>query len=73
MLYTRILPRNQEETAGIGAVIVLDFSRDKERDVHGEPTCIPASILYKSIAGPDGEITNRYRFIKNAYWDVALA
>ena len=39
---------------------------------------IPASILYKSIAGryrpvsyPDGPITARYRFIKNAYWDVA--
>ena len=36
----------------------------------------PASILYKSIAGryrpvsyPDGPITARYRFIKNAYWD----
>ena len=35
---------------------------------------IPASILYKSIAGryrpvsyPDGPITARYRFIKNAY------
>ena len=35
----------------------------------------PASILYKSIAGryrpvsyPDGPITVRYRFIKNAYW-----
>ena len=37
----------------------------------------PASILYKSIAGryrpvsyPDGPITARYRFIKNAYWEV---
>ena len=36
---------------------------------------IPASILYKSIADryrpvsyPDGPITARYRFIKNAYW-----
>ena len=35
----------------------------------------PASILYKPIAGryrpvsyPDGPITARYRFIKNAYW-----
>ena len=35
----------------------------------------PVSILYKSIAGlyrpvsyPDGPITARYRFIKNAYW-----
>ena len=34
-----------------------------------------ASILYKSIAGryrpasyPDGPITARYRFIKNAFW-----
>ena len=39
---------------------------------HPQP---PASILYKSIAGryrpvsyPDGPITARYRFIKNAYW-----
>ena len=38
---------------------------------------IPASIFYKSIAGryrpvsyPDGPITARCRFIKNAYWDV---
>ena len=37
----------------------------------------PASMLYKSIAGryrpvsyPDGPITARYRFIKNAYWVV---
>ena len=37
----------------------------------------PVSILYKSIAGryrpvsyPDGPITARYRFIKNAYWVV---
>ena len=36
----------------------------------------PASILYKSIAAryrpvsyPDGPITPRYRFIKNAYWE----
>ena len=36
----------------------------------------PASILYKSTAGryrpvsyPDGPITARYRFIKNAYWE----
>ena len=35
-----------------------------------------ASILYKFIAGryrpvsyPDGPITARYRFIKNAYWE----
>ena len=37
----------------------------------------PASILYKPIAGryrpvsyPDGPITARYRFIKNAYWEM---
>ena len=37
----------------------------------------PASILYKSTAGryrpvsyPDGPITARYWFIKNAYWDL---
>ena len=36
----------------------------------------PASILHKSIAGhyrpvsyPDGPITARYRFMKNAYWE----
>ena len=36
---------------------------------------VPISILYKSIAGryrpvsyPNGPITARYRFIKNAYW-----
>ena len=39
----------------------------------------PASILYKSVAGqyrpvsyPDGPITARYRFIKNAYWFIRL-
>ena len=39
----------------------------------------PASILYKSTAGryrpvsyPDGPITARYRFIKNAYWEQGL-
>ena len=38
----------------------------------------PASILYKSIVGqyrpvsyPDGLITARYRFIKNAYWALS--
>ena len=41
---------------------------------------IPGSILYKSIAGryrpvsyTDGPITARYRFIKNANWDVNCA
>ena len=40
---------------------------------------LPASILYKSIAGryrpvsyPDGPITARYRFINNAYWAIIL-
>ena len=44
--------------------------------VAGSSMLTPASILYKSIAGryrpvsyPDGPITARYRFIKNAYWD----
>ena len=39
----------------------------------------PVSIQYKSIAGryrpvsyPDGPITARYRFIKNARWDLGL-
>ena len=38
-------------------------------------TTFPASILYKFLAGryrpvsyPDGPITARYRFKKNAYW-----
>ena len=42
-----------------------------------QPLLYPASILYKSIAGrygpvsyPDGPIMARYRFIKNAYWEV---
>ena len=37
----------------------------------------PASIIYKSradryrpVSYPDGPITDRYRFIKNAYWVV---
>ena len=41
---------------------------------------IPASILYKSIAGryrpvrvADGPITARYRFIKNASWDRSVS
>ena len=45
-----------------------------------KPAKIPASILYKSIAGryrpvrvADGPITVRYRFIKNAYWDVCIS
>ena len=40
----------------------------------------PESILYKSIAGryrpvsyPDGPITARYRFIKNASWEGTVA
>ena len=40
-------------------------------------TCIPITIHYKYIAGryrpvrlADGPITARYRFIKNASWDV---
>ena len=39
---------------------------------------VPVSILYKSIAGryrpvrvADGPITARYRFIKNASWDIS--
>ena len=48
----------------------LAFFINLERAQH-----FPANILYKSIAGryrpvsyPDGPITARYRFIKNAYW-----
>ena len=40
----------------------------------------PVSILYKSIAGryrpvsyPDGPITARYRFIKNAGWEETIS
>ena len=43
------------------------------------PDKSPASILYKSIAGPywpvgypDGLIMARYRFMLNAYWEVIL-
>ena len=45
-------------------------------DIQHLSDTITASILYKSIVGhyrpvsyPDGPITARYRFIKNAYWD----
>ena len=50
---------------------------DNTRGQNSYLTCrlVPASILYKSIAGryrpvsyPDGPITARYRLIKNAYW-----
>ena len=41
----------------------------------GQLNNYPASILHKFIAGrywrvsyPDGTITARYRFIRNAYW-----
>ena len=34
----------------------------------GRTGYFPASILYKSIAGPDGPLMARYRFIKKAYW-----
>ena len=47
-------------------------------DTHERPqsrNIIQANILYKSTVGhyrpvsyPDGPITTRYRFIKNAYW-----
>ena len=46
---------------------------------HGADSMIPASIFYKSIADryrpvsyPDGPIMARYRFIKNAYWDMCV-
>ena len=49
-------------------LLIIMYSKRKEN---------PASILYKSIAGryrsvsyPDGPITARYRFIKNAYWEA---
>ena len=50
--------------------LIIALPGDKEQMM------IPASIVYKSIAGryrpvsyPDGPITARYRFINNAYWD----
>ena len=51
------------------------FWRDRVYSGHN-----PASILYKSIAGryrpvrvADGPITARYRFIKNASWEVPFS
>ena len=48
----------------------------KTNFVQSNSACIPASILYKSIADryrsvsyPDEPITARYRFIKTASWD----
>ena len=48
-------------------------------DMCTEQKFIPVSILYKSTVGryrsvsyPDGPITARYRFIKNAYWDISM-
>ena len=53
------------------------FPRSAYKYVVGTMGILPASILYKSIAGryrpvsnPDRPITARYRFIKNAYWGV---
>ena len=60
----------------IKSVYLQNISVDAEIQEH----IIPASILYKSKAGryrpvsyPDGPITARYRFIKNAYWDNSAA
>ena len=57
--------------------------RNDETQIHRQKyranTAFPATILYKSIARryrpvsyPDGPITARYRFIKNADWVAAL-
>ena len=51
---------------------------DSNDDTHTQgQTLTPVSILYKSTAGryrpvrvADGPITARYRFIKNASWDM---
>ena len=65
-------------------VFMLSLSAETNADVTGAfnsaSRYFQASILYKSIAGryrpvsyPDGPITARYRFIKNASWvDVLL-
>ena len=53
----------------------LKYGKDVKEDMSKELS--PVSILYKSIAGrywpvrvADGPITARYRFIKNASWEV---
>ena len=60
-----------------GACIILAVPCENVSYMDSKGTNIPASIFYKSIAGryrpvsyPDGPITARYRFIKNAYWDA---
>ena len=62
----------------VAMVAFLDFHSERFQLSLLQVTPIPASILYKSIADryrpvsyPDGPITDRYRFIKNAYWDTA--
>ena len=66
---------------GLESAMVNDPSVFESLKVYWKLTGIrfkyPASILYKSIAGryrpvsyPDGPVTARYRFIKNAYWVV---
>ena len=54
-------------------------AEDYMRGLFNRGFAIPASSLYKSTEGryrpvsyPDGPITARYRFIKNAYWDICL-
>ena len=56
---------------------VISVKQEFEAEICGLLKIIPVSILYKSTAGryrpvsyPDGPITVRYRFIKNASWDV---
>ena len=66
------------------AVHLLQSFFDRTLVIANVPFCIsivcfsPASILYNSTAGryrlvsyPDGPITARYRFIKNAYWVIS--
>ena len=57
--------------------MVMGYILNRFVNIVVAPVTIPASILYKSIAGrywpvryPDGPITARYRFLKNAFWDV---
>ena len=55
-------------------------AEDYMRGLFNRGFAIPASILYKStesryrpVSNPDGPITARYRFIKNAYWDIYVS
>ena len=57
------------------ALMFVGVFYESNEYVSGSKRLYPVSILYKSIAGryrpvsyPDGPITARYRFVKNASW-----